>query len=175
MMSGLPGSGKSYVSRRLAARLDAVVVESDWVRKLLFPQPDYGPLESMITHGACRALIRRLLWAGRGAIYDATNLIEAQRQVVYELARSCHAELVIIRTVAAPQEIMRRLAARKHRPESNSDADWNVYLRLAESAEPIRRRHICVDTTKPVESWLLEVDRAFAVSRASMSVPRPTL
>ena len=46
IVSGLPGSGKSYLCRRLAERLELPVIESDALRRLLFPSPDHGRRES---------------------------------------------------------------------------------------------------------------------------------
>jgi hypothetical protein len=64
MMSGLPGSGKSHLSRILAERVRAVVIESDAVRKMLFPRPCYSAVESAAVHRACQQMMRRLLTRG---------------------------------------------------------------------------------------------------------------
>ncbi len=44
-MVGAPGSGKSFLARRLAAALAADLVQTDVVRKEMFPQPRYTPGE----------------------------------------------------------------------------------------------------------------------------------
>ena len=44
-VSGLPGTGKSYFSRKLAERLPFLILESDALRKLLFPSPAYTAQE----------------------------------------------------------------------------------------------------------------------------------
>ena len=36
VMSGLPGTGKTYISRRIKDLTDVVLLESDLVRKILF-------------------------------------------------------------------------------------------------------------------------------------------
>lgn len=38
-ISGLAGTGKSFVSQKLAAKLPLAVIESDELRKVLFPRP----------------------------------------------------------------------------------------------------------------------------------------
>lgn len=38
IITGLPGSGKSEASRYLAKKLDAVIINTDELRDLLFPQ-----------------------------------------------------------------------------------------------------------------------------------------
>jgi predicted kinase len=174
VMSGLPGTGKSYVSRKLARSLQAVVVESDRVRKALFPRPNYGPTESVITHGACRRLIGAILFGGRCAIYDATNLIEFQRRTIYALARVCCARLFIVQTTAPQEEVLRRLEQRKRQPDGSSDADWEVYQRLAVSQEPIARNHLSLDTTEDVSDALHQLEQLIrrAGTTADWSQPK---
>src|SRR3972149_3320678 len=46
MVSGLPGSGKSYFSRRLAERFPFLVLETDLLRRCLSPAPTYSAEES---------------------------------------------------------------------------------------------------------------------------------
>ncbi len=42
VVSGLPGTGKTHLSNRLAEKLHLAVIESDALRKALFPEP-IGP------------------------------------------------------------------------------------------------------------------------------------
>ena len=46
VVSGLPGSGKSYFSRRVASRVPLLVLESDALRRVLFPEPSYTASEA---------------------------------------------------------------------------------------------------------------------------------
>lgn len=39
VVSGLPGTGKSYFCRKLAERLQFIILESDALRKALFSSP----------------------------------------------------------------------------------------------------------------------------------------
>ncbi|MEK0338345.1 MAG: AAA family ATPase, partial [Nitrosopumilus sp.] len=45
-VSGLPGTGKSYFCNKLAERLPFLILESDALRKALFPSPSYSSPES---------------------------------------------------------------------------------------------------------------------------------
>ena len=46
VVSGLPGSGKSHFSRRLAEQVGLFTLESDVLRTALFPSPSYTRSES---------------------------------------------------------------------------------------------------------------------------------
>jgi hypothetical protein len=160
MMSGLPGSGKSYLSQRLAQQLPAVVVESDRVRKVLFPQPTYSGQESTVVHRTCQEVMRRLLRKGVRVVFDATNLVEFQREILYNLADRSSARLLVVRTVAPEQVVQERLERRKDSIEGASDADWRVYRRMSKREQKIRRTHLCIDTSHDIDDAVRKVMRA---------------
>jgi len=153
MLSGLPGTGKSFLARRLSAALRAPVIETDLVRKTLFPNPTYSADESAVVHWVSRLLMKKLLARGVPIILDATNLIESQRELIYHLAEQAGARLVIVQTVAPPEVVRARLERRfsQRDPEDLSDATWGVYRRMAERQQPIRRPHLVVDTSEDLE------------------------
>lgn len=150
--SGLPGSGKSHFCRRLAARLQFPVLESDAMRRMLFPSPNHGRDESERLFRACHTLIEELLRKGIPLIFDATNLIEHHRERLYRIADSTGARLIIIRVEAPPQVVKKRLDKRQSGTDSedNSEADWGVYRRMSATSQRIRRKHFAVDTSRDI-------------------------
>jgi predicted kinase len=153
MLCGLPGTGKSTLARRLARRLPAVVVESDLVRHTLFAPPNYTGEESQRVHKVCHILIEWYLRHYYHVVYDATNLYEFHRKLVYRLVARSGARLVVAEITASDEVVRQRLAPRCRReetpraPEDHSDADWQVYLRMRRRAEPIAHKHTTVDTS----------------------------
>lgn len=161
MVSGLPGTGKSYLVRRLVERMPFVVVETDFIRKTLFPRPTYSAKESGLVHMVAHALIERLLNKGLRVIFDATNLVEFQREYVYHLADKAGARLLIVRTVA-PEEVVRERLARRQKardPHDLSDADWHVYKRMQRRQQPIGRPHVVIDTSGDIEEAVNKILR----------------
>jgi predicted kinase len=75
-VSGLPGTGKSCLCRRLVKNLPAVLLESDLLRKALFASPTYSSEESNHLFRDIHHLIEKLLSKGIPVILDATNLSE---------------------------------------------------------------------------------------------------
>jgi predicted kinase len=152
VVSGLPGTGKSYLSRQLAERLSYPVLESDALRKQLFPAPTYSAIESGILFRAIHRLIEDLLGKGTSLILDATNLTESYRERLYNIADKHKARLIIARTEAPLEVVRERLKNRGEmtRNGEKSDADWKVYLKLSATAEKILRRHFKVETTKDI-------------------------
>ncbi len=152
-VSGLPGTGKSYFCQKLSERLRLVVLESDALRKVLFPTPDYSAQESARLFQATHRLIEELLKKGISVALDATNLSEVHREYLYSIADRLDIKLVLVR-IEAPLELVKERLASRRGVESNSNADWMVYQRMKSSVEKIRRRHYVVDTSKDISPVL---------------------
>jgi adenylylsulfate kinase len=88
-LTGIPASGKSSITRELAAKLEikgvsVVVMESDEMRKILTPEPTYSQEERDAFYRSL-ALIGELITRNRvNVIFDAT----ANRRTYREYART---------------------------------------------------------------------------------------
>ena len=161
VVSGLPGAGKTYFCSKLAERLPFVILESDALRKTLFPSPSYSPEESARLFRALHHLIERLLKKGVSLILDATNLSEQHRERLYNIADRLEVRLVLVRVEAPPQVVYERLRSRVGgaSPQNNSDADWSVYQRMKPTVQRIRRNHYAVDTSRDITPVLDKIVR----------------
>ena len=146
-VSGLPGTGKSYFCSKLAEKLPLVTLESDTLRKALFPSPGYSQQESSRLFRACHLLIERLLRKGVSLILDATNLSERYREHLYSIADRLNVKLILVRVEAPPEVVRERLKSRLKNLKNKSDADWEVYQRMKSSVQKIHRNHYVVDTS----------------------------
>ena len=159
VVSGLPGTGKSFFCRRLVERLPAIILESDSLRRLLFQQPDYSQLESTRLFKAIRLLAERLLRRGFCIIIDATNLSEHHREYFYSIAEHLDVKLVVI-SVEAPSSLVRkRLAERSGNLAESSEADWNVYTKMKPTVDKITRKHYVADTSRDINPVIDKVMR----------------
>ncbi|MDO8635590.1 MAG: AAA family ATPase [Dehalococcoidia bacterium] len=152
VVSGLPGTGKSYFSRRLAEKLPCIILESDSVRQQLYSNPTCSPEESARLFQVIHSLIEELLGNGIPVILDATNLSERNRETLYHIADKLKAKLILVRVEAPPDVVKQRLEARSagYNPGDNSRADWDVYQRMKSSVEKLARRHFAVDTSRDI-------------------------
>ena len=160
-VSGLPGTGKSYLSRNLAQRLPVAVLETDSLRKLLWPDPIYSGEESARLFYLVHLLIQNLLQSGICVLLDATNLQERHREHLYSIAEQVEARIIIVRTQTSDEAVQARLKARatEVNREDNSSADWQVYQRMRSSVERIGRPHYTVDTSQDIEPVLQKIFR----------------
>jgi len=159
-VSGLPGTGKSYFCAKLAERLPSLILESDALRKVLFPSPSYSQPESAHLFQAVHLLIERLLKKGVSIILDATNLSERYREHLYSIADRLDVKLILVRVEAPPELVRERLKARQGKPGAKSDADWTVYQRMKPTAEKINRNHYVVDTSRDITPVLDKITKA---------------
>lgn len=162
VVSGLPGTGKSFFCRKLAERIPFLVLESDVLRKGLFVTPTYSAEESAHLFSVCHLLIEELLQKGIPIIFDATNLSERHRERLYHISDKTGAKLILVRIEAPPTMVRQRLLSREEKanPEDKSDADWEVYQRMRLNMEKIRRNHFAVDTSRDITPVIDKIVRA---------------
>jgi len=162
VVSGLPGTGKSFLCRTLAERLDYLVLSSDSLRQTLFLEPKYDDDENRRLFAACHALIEGLLKAGIPIIFDATNLLERHREPLYHICDKAGAKLILV-SVEAPEELVQeRLLGRQSGidPEDRSRAGWEVHQRMKYRKEKIPRNHFVVDTSRDINVAIDKIARA---------------
>lgn len=164
VLVGLPGAGKTHVAQMLRDRTGALVIESDAIRRLLFPQRTYTSEESRRLFAAIRAAIDTLLGDGVSVVLDATNLTEAERAPLYRLAERHGAKLLLVQITAPEALVRRRLTERRATDGSLSEADEEVFEKMRDRIEPIQRPHAVVDTSQ-------DIDRAVAAIAKEMTEP----
>ncbi len=159
LVSGLPGTGKSFFSRRLAEDIPLAVLETDVLRRTLITDPSYSPNESNRLFQAVHGLLTSLLRDGISLVLDATNLVERHRETLYAIADSNNTLLVIVRTEAPKGEVEERMARRAEGVDTNdnSQADMAVYQRMRPTQQRIGRNHIRVDTTADVSGVVRKI------------------
>jgi len=160
VLSGLPGTGKTFFCQKLSAKVPFLALESDALRKTLFPNPVYSLDESVRLFQAIHHLIEDLLKKGISVILDATNLVEYHRERLYSIADRLKAKLVLVRLYAPSEVVRERLQARTEgKIRTHSDADWEVFQRLQPTVEKIQRPHFAVNTAKDINPVIDKIVR----------------
>jgi predicted kinase len=146
-MTGLSGTGKSTVARRLARALGARLFASDVVRKELAgiegPAPAawgegiYRPEWTGATYDRLFALAEASLCAGTPVILDAAFLSTEQRAGAAAAAARANVQLVLVETVCDEETVAARLAARAVQGHSSSDATLSIFRQQLASVKAV--------------------------------------
>ncbi len=144
MVAGLPGTGKSTLSQRLAERAGFQVIRSDVVRKELAGVPAETASSAEIhsgiyttewtdrTYAECLSRAETLLFEGGRVIVDANFREERLRRMFLDTGVRYGVPVLFLVCAAEASTIKARLESRHG---DASDANWKVYQHLAQTWE----------------------------------------
>jgi hypothetical protein len=172
-MMGLPGTGKTFVARRLAARTGAFHFLSDSIRKQLLGIPvterrwegyNKGIYRGNIGKKTYDEMFRRaqaFLGAGQRVILDATFLHPESRERARAVARRAGVPVRFL-FAECPEPTVRRRLVRRDIETSFSDANLEVYLAMKRKFAPPRteRDILRINTRQPVARLVQRIERA---------------
>ena len=178
---GVTGSGKSRLANALAARLGALILPSDVIRKRqqgIDPterriEPiDSGIYQPEVTERTYQALLdeaRPWLERGKPVILDASYLQRAQREGALRLAHETDARLLALECRADESLVRERLSERQGEERAVSDGRWEVYQAQQERRESVDElpggSHLVVETERPLREQIDSVVAHLGLAR----------
>jgi Predicted kinase len=156
LMAGLPGSGKSTLSRALAAELGGTVLDKDQIRAALFPPADIE--YSTEQDDFCMAIMLKV--AGYIFRKDATRMVFLDGRTFsrsYQLKRATGFASAsgqpwrILECVCSEETARKRLAEADH---VAANRDFNLYLEVKARFEEITGPKEVIDTDQPLEKCI---------------------
>lgn len=166
LMSGISGSGKSTIAKKLARRMGAIHIRSDAVRKHLAGVPLYerggadlyGPEMTEKTYGRLLELGIKLAATGYPVILDAKYDREALRQDAIAQSQSHQLPLQIFHCTA-PESVLRdRLNSRSG---DITDATADLLAAQIAAAEPFTEAELAyvttLDTTQDLDTLVAQI------------------
>ena len=169
-VTGLLGSGKTTLALALAARLGAIVIRSDAVRKhLVGAKPDthlYAPFGKGVytkemterVYESLISLAEEILGYGFPVILDASFNKEIYREKVRALSQKMGCPYLFLYCQCEEEIIKNRLQQRQKKGEDISDAYLGLFETFKKSFEPLRDENkIIVDTGQPIERTIQEI------------------
>lgn len=148
---GLPGTGKSYFASHLAKKLNGDYINSDKVRKELFPKPQYTEAEKEAVYKSLLNNMYDHVKSREPLIIDGTFYKQNIRDNFNTLAKDLSIDVKWIE-ITADEEMVRKRVSKK-RPFS--DADFEVYQKVKQQFDPFKGPHLVL-TSKNIDQMLDE-------------------
>lgn len=146
VLSGYPGVGKSFVAREIdrAVSGSAVLLQTDKIRKELFPNPTYSGDESQKVYDTLFDRARENVRNGKIVLLDATFNLEIGRRTAEHIADDENADFTILFVTCDDETARQRI---RNREDSVSDADIDVYETIKETFERFEREYSEIDNS----------------------------
>jgi predicted kinase len=164
LIGGLPGSGKSTLARELTANGQWQLLQTDRIRKEIagsvVGHAIYTPAWNQRTYEECRRRAQHLLCQGKPVVVDGNFRLDAQRRLLLECGVQLGVPTFFFHCQADSEVVRSRL---QHRKNDISDADWDIYLRLAAEWQPFapftQRYAAVIDTSGSLQKALSQVKK----------------
>ncbi len=140
LVLGLPGCGKSYFAERLAEKIGAEYVNSDRLRKALFPKRTYSEDEKRKVYEVMLNKMEGAIAQNNYLVLDATFHKASTREPFISKSKG---NLRFIEIQVEEKIVRERL--KKSRPFS--EADFEVYHLLQKEWEPLLKSHLTLQST----------------------------
>lgn len=151
LVAGLPGSGKSFFSEKLARGIGAVYLNSDKVRVEMQTNGKYSPEDKLAIYNQMVERASEAIEAGRDVVVDATFFHHTLREMFVRLAEGYAVPLRVIEITADEALVRKRLS----RPRRWSEADYAAYEIVRDQFEEIVMPHVTlVSTDTNIETML---------------------
>jgi len=135
---GLPGSGKTYFARHLAAHIDATHLSSDAVRKQSDLMGQYDQQSKLNVYDTLAEMATIELRSGHVVVIDATFFKEDIRKRFKRLASDLNQKLKFIEVAAEESTIRDRVS----KDREDSEAGFEVYREIKREFEPYSGDHL---------------------------------
>ncbi|MCH2394624.1 MULTISPECIES: AAA family ATPase [Oceanibaculum] len=159
VFGGLPGTGKTTISRALAARLRAVYLRIDAVEQALRESGELSGEVGAAGYLAAMALARSNLEIGHTVIADCVNPVPESREGWVTAARTAGARLLQVEVICSDvAEHRRRVEEREADIVGHLQPDWEAVQ--ARDYRPWPDADVVIDTARlPPEAAVAGLER----------------
>lgn len=148
MLVGLPGSGKTTLSKIIEGLTGAERISSDETRLKLFEKPNFSQKEHDELYALIDHNVEHLLSSGRSVVYDANLNRLVHRKEKYELAKKYDAKTILWRLTTLDElSKKRRIKEQNHRLLPEGETAEKMFERIASIYEPPKNteKHVVIN------------------------------
>lgn len=164
IVCGIPGSGKTTVTRFLAEKLDAEVVNTDIVHGMLYPQGahtstgDFTPssLEAVYCSLPLLAYYLAKIAPDKDIVIEGSFRLDSQRRAITSVLDDLKAQYTLLLVEVSDDEVIRKRL--ENRLETGHKGDFQHYLDIKKVYERPRTATI-IRNNSTVENLEIQVDK----------------
>ena len=160
IVSGLQGTGKTAVAKRIAAKLHAALLRTDVLRKTLVDIPQYTEEEKQRVYDEMFSRAQKLLHENRDVVLDATFIKQRNRDQAKKIAEQARTDFKIVEIICPEDIIRNRIAGRM---QDESEAGFEQYLKNKRLFEQIMQEHIIIDNSGTLDDIDAQLENTFEV------------
>lgn len=154
LICGYPGVGKTTLANELGPLINAVILSTDKIRKELIDKPNYNEEEKKLIYNILLLIAKYLHNNGINCILDATFNNQKAIEDIKKGLNLTDDQFKIIECICPEELVISRIQKRKR---GYSDADVSIYRMVKENYEPLKEKHITVDTSQSLKKIVAEV------------------
>lgn len=158
VVCGLPGVGKSTVSKAIADAVDGEVLRTDVIRQEIVENPVYTAEEKRRVYDALFERAREHLTDGRTVVLDGTYRRRTYRDRARDLAADLDTRFDLVSVHCDESVVEHRIAEREN---DASEADFEVYRQYRDSFEPFVGDHLTIDNSGDFQTTQRQVAQLF--------------
>jgi predicted kinase len=158
LITGLPGVGKSTVAQLLQKRTQGIILNSDEIRRELFPiTRTYSSKETQAVISETERRATVALQEGGNVILDALFTKQNAREQYQKLAQEHRADFKVIFVTSTDEVVRERLELR---PSTNnpSEATYDHYLDRKKYFEEVISPYAVIDNSGNLDSLINQVE-----------------
>jgi predicted kinase len=153
---GLPGTGKTFFSEKLAEKTGAVHLNTDIIRIKMGKKGVYDEQTKNLIYANMLEQAADYLGNGRDVILDGTFLRQEQRKQVHEIAKAKRQQIFFIEILADEKVVEERLKEKR----KFSEADLEIYRKLKKEHEPFTGNRLMIWTDREdLEIMLMKAEK----------------
>ena len=170
--TGLTGTGKTTVARKIAIDYSAKIISTDTVRKQLeginkydrhhdaYNTGLYAPEKMLKTYEKILEKAKKLLEKGENVVLDATFKTKDLRKKALKIAEKTKASFMILYT-ACPEEVVKKYLEDRVKRKSVSDGRWEIYVKQKNSFDPPESidNFVEIDISKIIYDYQINIFR----------------
>ena len=149
VVSGIPGTGKSFVAERISKALSLPIFSIDPIEAAMWRGGVPKGITGIAAYEVVATLSDEHLKLGHSVIVDAVSPIEAARSMWRRVAKKHGAHLIVVEVTCSDEKLHKqRIEKRMRHIKGMPEVSWERVLERKREFEPWQEPHLVLDSVE---------------------------